>query len=101
MKELSVPPAARADSAARELARVWAAGGEQHVSLEIGLWPDPGAWGLLLVDLARHVANAYEQTQGHDASDVLARIREAFDAEWQTPTDSPSGGGRSSRHAAT
>jgi len=96
MKELPVPPAARTDSAARELARVWAAGGEQHVSLEIGLWPDPAAWGLLLVDLARHVANAYERTKGQDASasDVLARIREAFDAEWEAPTDSPSGGVR-------
>jgi hypothetical protein len=91
MKELPVPPAARVDSAARELARVWAAGGEQHVSLEIGLWPDPGAWGLLLVDVARHVARAYQQTHGGDGSDVLARIRDTFDAEWEAPTDTPSG----------
>lgn len=94
MKELPVPPAARVDPAARELVRVWAAGGVQHVSLEIGLWPDPAAWGLLLVDLARHVANAYERTQGQHASDVLARIKEAFDTEWEAPTDSPTGGVR-------
>ena len=91
MKELPVPSAAIADASARELARVWAAGGEQHVSLAAGLWTDPGAWGLLLVDLARHVANAYEQTEGRDRAEVLARIRDAFDAEWQTPTDSPTG----------
>lgn len=94
MKELPVPPAARTDIAARELARVWAAGGEQHVSLEIGLWPDPAAWGLLLVDLARHVSDAYGRTQGQDPADVLARIREALDAEWETPTDAPTGGMR-------
>lgn len=91
MKELPIPPAAKFHASSRELARVWAADGEQHVSLEVGLWADPAAWGMLLVDLAKHVANAYEQTQGRDASEVLARIREAFEAEWQTPTDSPSG----------
>jgi hypothetical protein len=92
MKELPVPPAAMSDASARELARVWAAEGQQHVSLEIGLWPDPAAWGLLLVDMARHAANAYEHAHGRNASEVLARIREALDAEWQAPTDSPSGG---------
>lgn len=91
MKELPVPSTAKTDASARELVRVWAAGGEQHVSIATGLWSDPGAWGLLLVDLARHVANAYEQTEGRDPVKVLARIRDAFDAEWQTPTDTPSG----------
>ena len=89
MKELPIPPAAAADTTARELARVWAASGAQHVSLEIGLWPDPAAWGLLLVDLARHVAKAYGTVPGHQPADALARIREAFDAEWTTPTGSP------------
>lgn len=92
MRELPVPPAARSDAAARELARVWASGGEQHVSLDIGLWKDPGAWGLLLVDLARHVARAYEETEGRDATEVLSRIWEALEAEWQSPTDAPIGG---------
>ena len=91
MKELPVPAAAKSDASARELARVWAAGGKQHVSLATGLWSDPGAWGLLLVDLARHVANAYEEMEGRDPSQVLARIRDAFDVEWQNPTDTPSG----------
>jgi hypothetical protein len=91
MKELPVPPAVKYDTSARELARVWAAGGKQHVSLATGIWSDPGAWGLLLVDLARHVANAYEETEGRDPSQVLARIRDAFDVEWQNPTDTPSG----------
>jgi hypothetical protein len=91
MNELPVPPAAKADRSAKELVRVWAAGGGQHVSLATGLWSDPGAWGLLLVDLARHIANAYEQTEGRDSTEVLARIRDAFEAEWQAPTDEPSG----------
>ncbi|MEM7245001.1 MAG: DUF5076 domain-containing protein [Acidobacteriota bacterium] len=91
MRELPVPSVAESDPNARELARVWAAGGRQHVSLATGLWADPGAWGLLLVDLARHVARAHEQTEGQDASVVLNRIREALEAEWDAPTDEPSG----------
>lgn len=64
---------------------MWAANGQQHVSLEIGLWSDPAAWGLVLVDLATHVANAYA-AQGHDRAEVLERIRNALDAEWLVPT---------------
>ena len=91
MKELIVPPAVTSDPSARELARVWASGGRQHVSLAAGIWPDPGAWGIMLVDLARHVENVYQQTKGLDNGEVLVRIREAFEAEWNHPTDSPKG----------
>ncbi|MBX3324160.1 MAG: DUF5076 domain-containing protein [Phycisphaeraceae bacterium] len=87
MKELPIPPEATADPYARELVRVWAAEGCQHVSLAGGLWSDPAAWGLLLVDLARHVASHYEHKEGRNPSEVLNRIREAFDAEWESPTD--------------
>ncbi|HRI62681.1 MAG TPA: DUF5076 domain-containing protein [Polyangium sp.] len=90
MKELPVPPVVRTDTRARELARVWAAHGEQHVSLDVSAWPDPGAWGLLLVDLAHHVANAYADSQGLDASEVLVRIREAFEVEMDCPTGTSS-----------
>lgn len=91
MHELPVPPIAMTDDTARELARVWAAEGRQHVSIEVGVWDDPAAWGMFLVDLARHVAHAYQQTEGRDPAEVLARIREGFDAEWEEPTDTPSG----------
>lgn len=74
-----------------ELVRVWAAAGAQHVTLATGLWDDPAAWGLALVDLARHVARAYAQTQGKPPAAVLRRIREGFDAEWGNATDTPTG----------
>lgn len=89
--ELPIPPAASSDARAIELARIWAAGGKQHVSLATGLWNDPAAWGIMLVDLARHITTAYQQTQGRDPSEVLARIRAGFDAEWSTSTDTPVG----------
>jgi hypothetical protein len=91
MTELPVPPAALKDPNATEIARIWAAGGKQQVSLATELWNDPMAWGLMLVDLARHVANAYCQTEGRDPADVLRRIRAGLDAEWSSPTDAPKG----------
>lgn len=87
---LPVPPAVRTASNAMEMARIWLADGDQHVVLSPNLWKDPAAWGLMLVDLARHVASAYE-SQGHDRAAVLQRIREAFEAEWGHPTDSSAG----------
>ncbi len=80
--ELPVPPAAQRDPKARELARIWAAQGAQHVSLATGLWSDPASWGLMPVDLAKHVANAYEQREGRNQQEVLERIKVGLDAEW-------------------
>ena len=67
--------------------RVWAASGKQHLSLATGLWNDPATWGIMVVDLARHLARAYEQTQGLDADAALARIREGMNVEWSQDTD--------------
>jgi hypothetical protein len=91
-KELVIPPAVHSDPKAKELLRVWAAHGKQHVSLATLVWEDPAAWGIMVVDLCRHVALAFQQTTGRDPVEVLARIREGFDAEWEEPTDTPSGG---------
>jgi hypothetical protein len=63
-QELPIPELALGDDNARELVRVWAAHGAQHVSLATGLWKDPAAWGIMLVDLARHVAKAYQSAGG-------------------------------------
>ncbi len=83
---LDVPPLAKTDPNAVEILRVWAApGAPQQLTLR-PVWEDAGAWGLMLVDIARHVANAYSQ-EGKDSKATLARIREFFDKEWQSPTD--------------
>jgi hypothetical protein len=85
-KELLVPPAAKNDPKAVELVRVWAADGNQHVSILPEVWDDPATWGILLVDLARHVANFYVQERGMDREAVLARIKTLFEAEWDSAT---------------
>jgi hypothetical protein len=101
LQELPVPPAALSDAKSRELVRVWAAAGKQHVSLATGLWADPAAWGIMLVDLARHVARAYEQSQGLAQDVALARIRAGLEAEWSTDTDPDRVGGLHSDRASS
>jgi hypothetical protein len=90
--ELPIPPEANSDSNARELIRVWAAHGEQHVSITTGLWDDPAAWGIALADLVIHIAKAYQLGEGKDHAETLARIRVGFEAEWEHPTGEPIGG---------
>jgi hypothetical protein len=89
--ELPVPPAAAHDPDAAEIARIWASKGAQHVSLAPDLWKDPAAWGVMLVDLARHVANLYQELGGRTREDVLRRVRAGFDAEWQSKTSEATG----------
>lgn len=85
---LGIPDVVKNDGAAFEVLRVWASpSNPQTFTLQVA-WQDPAAWGLLLVDVARHVSIAYAQ-QGRDEGEVLARIKEMWDAEWNNPTDDP------------
>jgi hypothetical protein len=85
--QLNIPAAAINDPKALEMLRVWAAGGVQHVSINVNLWNDPANWGIMLVDLANHVARAYAEKGGLSEKDALKRLRLGFDAEWSHPTD--------------
>ena len=83
--KLDPPPIADKNSEAFEVLRVWAApAASQQVTLRT-CWKDPGAWGILLADVARHAAQAY-QREGHNPELALERIRKLFDAEWSSPT---------------
>jgi len=84
-KFLTIPPAAQRDKASFEVMRVWIAEQGQHVSISSGAWEDPFAWGIVLADLARHVAFAHKlQNEGTDEEAFLARLLE-------NPTDEPEG----------
>jgi hypothetical protein len=88
--QLKIPDAVSADPDAFEILRVWIAGGAQHVSLFAEVWEDPAGWGLMLADLARHVANAYA-AQGKDGVETLERVCQSFRTEMDSPTDEPIG----------
>jgi hypothetical protein len=91
-KFLDIPPAAQRDKASFEVMRVWIAEQGQHVSIQSGAWEDPFAWGIVLADLARHIALAHQmQNPKVDQEAFLARLLEGFQAEIENPTDEPEG----------
>jgi len=45
--------------------------GRQHISLATAVWDDPASWGIMLVDLAKHIAIAYQQTTGQSTPPCL------------------------------
>ena len=91
-RELSIPEQTATDSSAFEILRVWIVDGNQVVNIKVEAWDDPAAWGLLLADLARHIAHAYADLRKDNSSNVLSRIWQGFDVEMRNPTDNPSGG---------
>ena len=91
-KFLDIPAAAQRDKASFEVLRVFIAEQGQHVSIRSGAWEDPFAWGIVLADLARHVANAHQiQNSKADPEAFLERLLEGFQAEIENPTDEPEG----------
>jgi hypothetical protein len=91
-KVLGIPPVAQRDKASFEVMRVWIAEHGQHVSIRSGAWEDPFAWGIVLADLARHIAHAHElQNDAADKDAFLHRLLEGFQAEIENPTDEPEG----------
>lgn len=89
--ELLIPPAAEGDPKAVEVIRVWVAKGGQHVSINPLVWRDPQGWGIVLADLARHLANAYQQELGLDWQETLSKITDLLVAELRRPTDTARG----------
>lgn len=87
--ELQVPPNTTSDRNACELVRAWAAHGGLQCSLNVDAFPEDHAligWGILLSDIARHVADALYQSKQIDRNQTLSEIRAVFNSELNTPT---------------
>src|SRR5262252_8329900 len=82
---LHAPPAAL-EQGGVEIVRAVVVDGALHVSLRPA-FDDPQAWGMLLADLARHVARIYQNEGKAPEAQTLERIRMMFDAELDSPTD--------------
>jgi hypothetical protein len=48
-------------------------------------------WGILLSDIARHVADAVQQTKNLNKAKTLSEIRAVFNSELDKPTAEVSG----------
>lgn len=96
MRELTIPPAAQTDEESWELLRVWVAEQGLHCSLKVGVYeaegiPEEKAWGTILADAARHIADALSSLGLRDIDTALAETRQQFVAELDAPTSKRTG----------
>ncbi len=88
MNELAPPPKTKDNPEAIELVRAWIVDNGLQCSLNIGGFGEHEltTWGILLSDIARHVANAHQQLNGSDAAQNLKTIAVHFNHEIEAPT---------------
>jgi hypothetical protein len=96
LNERIIPEAALRDPKSVEMLRVWVAEQGLHCSLKIGSYEQSGiseekAWGLILADVARHLANAISETAANDKNEILTKIIENLLAELDRPTSQARG----------
>jgi hypothetical protein len=82
---LHIPPTAL-EQGGVEVLRAAIVEGGLHVSLRRA-FDEPDAWGILLADIARHVARIYGKEAGLSEDEALERVRAMFEAELDGPTD--------------
>jgi hypothetical protein len=88
---LPVPSDVAEDPNAIELIRAWNSNGGLICALQPMRWEDSRSWGILLADIARHVANALREERGDEQAVTLVKIRDMFNLELSDPTDIPTG----------
>jgi len=75
MRELEIPQGVFEAEDGVELIRFWVAGGEDHVTLNIGGMGDndheAGQWGMILADLSCHIIRGMKQDGSPDSEAVL------------------------------
>jgi hypothetical protein len=85
-KEQPVPPDAIGRDDAVEVLRAFVLDGGLSISFTRA-FDDPGMWGMMLVDIARHAARVFEKEGVMSEAEALARIIQMFEAELGSPTD--------------
>lgn len=85
--ELAVPNGALGNPNAGEILRAWSIDGGLSVSLNPVAFADSGVWGILLVDIARHVSRALSNEGNGSVPEIMSSILNAFESELARPTD--------------
>lgn len=97
MNERPVPEAALLDENSVEMMRVWIANKKLYTSLKVGMYlettkvPEENAWGRILADAARHIADALEDGYGANREESLEKIRKAFNNHIENPSTAVKG----------
>src|SRR3954465_10620974 len=85
-KEQPLPPDVIGRGDAREVLRAFVV--DQGLSISfMRAFDEPDMWGLLLLDIARHAARAYEREGVCTQDEAMERIMATFEAELERPTD--------------
>ena len=98
MNERPIPEAALLDENSVEMLRVWIADKQLHSSLKIGMYretmnvSEENAWGRILADVARHIADALAEGYSANREDSLRQIRAAFNRQLEDPETALKGG---------
>ncbi len=85
-KEQPLPPDVMGRADATEVLRAFVIDGGLSIAFTRA-FEEPDMWGLLLVDVARHAARAYERESDYTEDEALKRIIDMFEAEIARPTD--------------
>ena len=96
MRVLVIPPAAQRDEDAVQMLSAWIAEQGMHCTLNISMWHEAGrnepkAWGVLLADVVRHIANAIQHERGAPAEETAEAIVAALLRELESPTSEATG----------
>lgn len=92
MNQQPIPEAALRDADSVEMLRIWIAEQQLHCSIRIGMYQETSntsevnAWGIILADVVRHVANALEQAYSFKVDESERRILESLRGELAAPT---------------
>jgi hypothetical protein len=89
--QLSIPDHADQDPSAFELLRIWTTSSGERVGLRVEEELPPEAWGIVLADVARHVAHAYAQKGIGNVRDNLRELLTRFLEEMRQPSDTIDG----------
>jgi hypothetical protein len=97
MDERPIPGAALRDNDAWEPLRVWVAERKLHCSMKVGMYeengplPEDTAWGIILADVAKHLADALHEEGLRDRDVAIREIFRSFASELGEPTAATSG----------
>jgi hypothetical protein len=98
LNQRPIPEAALDDPDAVEMLRVWVANKGLHCSIKVGMYretmniPEEKAWGTILADAARHIANALALEYSENSEESLAKIKNYLIKELEKPTSGIKGG---------
>jgi hypothetical protein len=81
-----IPPDVEGRSDAVEVLRAFVLDGGLSIAFTRA-FDDPAMWGMLLADIARHAANAFEKEGAMSADEALARIVAMLESELGRPAD--------------